>query len=55
MDEMQKTALKSLVKKKKHPVMTPLVLAAIDNLTKKDIAENNLAKSLLKNEQMIIE
>lgn len=56
MDEMQKAAIKSFVKKKKHNIMTPLILNAIDNFSKKEIADQNIKKSLgTGNSEMIIE
>lgn len=58
MDEMQKTAIKSLVRKKKHEVLTPLIVSALDNLSKSEIAEKNLEKSKIANktaEKMALE
>ena len=53
---MQKAALKSLVRKKKHAILTPLIISKIDNLSNKELAEKNLNKSLGKPEEnMIIE
>ena len=55
MDEMQKSCLKSLVKKKKHSILTPLILTAIENLSHKEIAEKNINKSNDLRGEMIIE
>lgn len=57
MDEMQKTALKGLVKKKKHELISPLIISALDNVKKVEIAEKNIAKSKMQKEmkEMAIE
>lgn len=56
MDEMQKAAVKSLVRKKKHEILTPLILNAIDNVSKEEIADQNIKKSLAqKQNEMILE
>lgn len=55
MDEMQKSAIKSLVRKKKHEILTPLIITAIDNISKKEIAEKNLEKSLNSSNKMVLE
>lgn len=55
MDEMQKSAIKSLVKKRKHEILSPLIITAIDNISKKEIAEKNLEKSLGNVNKMVLE
>ncbi len=42
---MQKEALKTLVKKKNHHLISSEILKAIDNKTKEEIIKQNLNKS----------
>jgi len=51
-DEMQKEAIKILVKKKNHPLISPEILKALENKTKEDIIQGNLNKSFVNNSMM---
>jgi len=60
LDGMQKEALRQLVKKKHHHLISPEILKAIENLSKEQIISNNLNKSMLNsmnnaNAKMMIE
>jgi len=49
---MQKEAIKILVKKKNHPLISPEILKALENKTKEDIIQGNLNKSFVNNSMM---
>lgn len=54
MDEMQKSAIKSLVKKKFHHIMTNEIIKVLENRSKEDIMKDNLEK-INNNGEMMIE
>lgn len=45
MDEMQKAAIKDLVKKKNHHIMTNEIVKALENKSKEEIMKSNLEKA----------
>jgi len=51
-DEMQKEAIKTLVKKKNHHLISSEILKALENKSKEDIIQNNLNKSFVQSSMM---